>query len=227
MREKKLKLIKEYAFITMGVIIIAFGLQSFYLSNNIAAGGLTGLALVINNYIPSFSVSAINFIGNGILLIGAFAIIDRDFGFKTIYASMILSISIDIIGNFLNGNALTNNLLLSVIGGASVMSCGLFLLISNNASTGGTEILAKILNKYSKINIAIALLCADLLVIICGALTFGIAKGILAFLAVTLTGTILNNIIKFNNKFKQEKYTCENIEINETIEDIGSYAGVN
>lgn len=226
-KEEYVLKLKEYIIITLGVVIISFGLQSFYLSNNIAAGGLTGMALVINNYIPVLSVSTITFVCNGMLLIGAFTIIDKDFGFKTIYATIVLTTSLNIINGFLGGQALTNNLVLAVILGSVVMSLGLFILIINNASTGGTEIIAKILNKYSTINIAIALLIIDLFVTICGGITFGIEKGILAIIAVMLIGVILNLLIKIKNIINSKNNGLETFAFNEQVEEFGQYVRVN
>lgn len=219
--------LREYIIVTIGVAIIAFGLQSFYLPNSIAAGGLTGMALVVNNYIPAFSVPSITFICNGILLIGAFAIIDKDFGFKTIYATFVLTTSMNIIDSLLGGQPLLDNVFISVIIGAIVMAIGLSLLIMNNASTGGTEILAKILNKYSTINIAMALLFIDLLVTVCAGITFGIEKGIFSIMAVMLIGANLNFIMKVKDSNNTNSNVLESLVLNEELEEVVQYASIN
>lgn len=219
-KENLFKLTKEYSIITVGVFILAFGLSSMYLPNDMAVGGLTGLALVVNKFIPGLSVSGMTFICNAALLIGAFKIIDKDFGIKTLYSSFILSTSMEIVSGALNGNALINNIVLAALIGPVIMATGLSLLICKNASTGGTEILAKILNKYSTINIAIALLMIDLVVTICGGLTFGMEKGIFALIAVLLTGVILNKIVSIRSK---ESTVDEEIFV-EDLEELGQYA---
>lgn len=75
--------IKDYLIITLGVILVAFGIQYFYAPNEIAGGGLSGLALVISHYIPFLSVGTIIFLGNIILFIVAFILVGGDFGMKS------------------------------------------------------------------------------------------------------------------------------------------------
>ena len=84
--------LKDYILVTIGVILVAFGIQYFYAPNEIAGGGLSGLSLVINHYIPFLSVGTLIFLGNLILFIIAFILVGGDFGMKTIYASFLLSL---------------------------------------------------------------------------------------------------------------------------------------
>ena len=147
------KAIKEYFIVTVGVILVAFGLQYFYSPNDIAGGGLSGLSLVINHYVPALSIGTLVFLGNLILFAIAFLLIGSDFGAKT------------------------TNLALAVLCGTLIIGTGLAIAFSINASTGGTDILAKILNKYTNFNIGIALLMVDLFVVVAGAFTFGLNKG--------------------------------------------------
>lgn len=198
--------ILDYSKVTIGVILIAFGLESFYIPNSIAAGGLSGFALVLNHYMPFLSVSNITLLFNIILLIGAFKIIDKDFGFKTLYASFILTVFMNFFNYIYDGFGLTDDLILSVILGAFVMSTGLFILIKHNASTGGTEILARILSKFSNINIPVALLCIDFLVTLLGGITFGLDKGIFAILSVLSVGVLLNSFTKIKSIILNRKY---------------------
>lgn len=197
--------IKDYIIITIGVILVAFGIQYFYAPNEIAGGGLSGLALVISNYVPALSVGTIIFLGNLILFVIAFILVGGDFGMKTIYASFALSAVMDIMEKVMHSHALTNNLLLAVIVGTLIIAAGIGITFAINASTGGTDILAKILNKYSTINLGISLLIVDLAVVVCGALTFGLDKGFYSLLAVIMNGLIVDRvIIMIENKQKEK-----------------------
>ena len=147
-----ISIIKDYMIITIGVILVAFGIQYFYAPNEIAGGGLSGLALVISNYIPVLSVGTIIFLGNLILFTISFILVGGDFGMKTIYASFALSAIMDFMEKIMHSHALTTNLFLAVISGTIVIAAGIGITFAINASTGGTDILAKILNKYSTIN---------------------------------------------------------------------------
>lgn len=200
-----IKIIKEYLIVTVGVILVAFGLQYFYSPNDIAGGGLSGLALVINNYIPFLSVGTLIFLGNLILFVVAFLLIGSDFGAKTIYASFALSFIMDFMEKVMKSYAITTNLPLAVLFGTLIIGTGLAIAFSTNASTGGTDILAKILNKYTSFNIGIALLIVDLFVVVCGTITFGLNKGFYSLIAVIINGLLVDKVIDMIAKYKEEK----------------------
>lgn len=214
---KKSDLIKglqEYIVVTIGVILVAIGIQYFFAPNDIAGGGLSGLALIINHYVPSLSIGIIIFIGNLILFAIAFILIGGDFGLKTIYASFMLSVVIDFMDKILNSTALTTNLLVAVILGTLVTAIGLAMVFAMNASTGGTDILAKILNKYTTFNIGISLLIVDLFVAIMGGFTFGLRKGMYSILVIVLNGLLIDRLIEKieKNKNIKEKENEENLK---------------
>lgn len=179
----------------------------FFAPNDIAAGGLSGLALIINYYLPHLSMGVIIFIGNLVLFAIAFVLIGRDFGLKTIYASFMLSVVIDFMDKVLNSTALTTNLLAVIIWGTLVTAIGLAIVFASNASTGGTDILAKILNKYTTFNIGISLLIVDLFVAIMGGFTFGLRKGIYSILVIVLNGLLIDKVIEKieEKKIKKQK----------------------
>ena len=204
-RETMISTIRDYVIITLGVILVAFGIQYFYAPNEIAGGGLSGLSLVISHYIPFLSVGTLIFLGNLILFVIAFILVGGDFGMKTIYASFALSFVMDFMEKVMHSYALTQNLLLAVILGTAIIASGIGLTFAVNASTGGTDILAKILNKYSTINLGISLLIVDLFVVICGALTFGLDKGLYSLLAVVMNGLVVDRVIINIEKKRKEK----------------------
>ena len=204
--------VKEYTLLTLGVILVAFGIQYFYAPNEIAGGGLSGMALVISHYVPSLSVGTIILIGNIILFAISFILIGGDFGFKTIYASFMLSFVMDFMEKVLHSYALTTNMLLAIIAGTLIIATGLGIAFAINASTGGTDILAKILNKYTTFNIGISLLIVDLFVVVCGGLTFGLNKGIYSLLAVIANGLIVDAVIAKVDKIKSKKMESQSEE---------------
>ena len=120
---------------------------------------------------------------------------------KTIYASFALSFIMDFMEKVMHSHALTTNLLLAVCIGTLIIAAGIGLTFAINASTGGTDILAKILNKYSSINLGISLLIVDLAVVICGALTFGLYS----LLAVVMNGLVVDRVIIMIEKKQKEK----------------------
>lgn len=203
-KENFIRVIKDYIVITIGVILVAFGIQYFYAPNEIAGGGLSGLALVISHYLPQLTVGTIIFLGNLILFIIAFILVGGDFGFKTIYASFALSIIMDVMEKIFKSHALTENMILAVLFGTMIIASGLAIAFGLNASTGGTDILAKILNKYSTFNIGVSLLCVDLFVVIAGGLTFGLGKGIFSLIAVIINGILVDKLIAIIEKKRKK-----------------------
>ena len=204
-KDNLISTIRDNIFITIGIILVAFGIQYLYAPNEIAGGGLSGLSLVISHYVPFLSVGTLIFLGNLILFVIAFILVGGDFGMKTIYASFALSFVMDFMEKVMHSHALTGNLLLAVIIGTIIIASGIGLAFAVNASTGGTDILAKILNKYSTINLGISLLIVDLVVVICGALTFGLDKGFYSLLAVIMNGLVVDRVIINIEKRRKEK----------------------
>ncbi|MCI7443847.1 MAG: YitT family protein [Clostridium sp.] len=195
------KKITEYFFITMGIILVAISVEYFFIPNNLAAGGVTGLAIVINKFIPNLNVSLITFIINMILFIVAFILIGGSFGEKTLFATIGLSIIMWIIEEFLSPYALTKDLIIATIFGTLISAIGMAIVFNNNASTGGTDILAKILNKFSHIDIGKALLIIDLFITLMAAITFGLDLGFYSMLSVIGLGITIDRIIDgFNTK---------------------------
>ena len=217
-----IKTIKEYLIVTLGVILVAFGLQYFYSPNDIAGGGLSGLALVINHYIPFLSMGTLIFLGNLILFVKSFILIGKDFGAKTIYASFALSFVMDFMEKVLNSYALTTNMALAILYGTIIIALGLAIVFSTNASTGGTDILAKILSKYSNFNIGIALLIVDLFIVIGGTIAFGLDKGIYSLIAVIVNGILVDKLIDMITKYKENKKQEDTYTENIEIEDMAS-----
>ena len=103
-------------------------------------------------------------------------------------------------------------MLLAIIAGTIIIATGLGIAFAINASTGGTDILAKILNKYTKFNIGISLLIVDLFVVVCGGLTFGLDKGIYSLLAVIANGLIVDTVIAKIEKIKSKKVESQSEE---------------
>ena len=119
------KLLKEYCLITLGIILVAISVEYFFAPNNLAAGGVTGLAIVVNNYIPVISVGTITLIVNIVLFAVAFMAIGGNFGGKTIYASLGLSVIMWIIEKYFSPYAITQDLIIATIFGTIISAFGI------------------------------------------------------------------------------------------------------
>ena len=193
--------IKEYFLITIGIILVAISVEYFFAPNNLAAGGVTGLAIVINKFIPSINVSLITFIVNMALFVLAFIFIGGNFGGKTLFATVGLSIIMWIIERFFNPYPLTKDLIIATIFGTLISAIGMAMVFNNNSSTGGTDILAKILNKFFHIDIGKALLIIDFFITFLAAIAFGLDLGFYSMLSVIGLGIAIDRFIDgFNTK---------------------------
>lgn len=199
-----MKKIKEYLFITIGVILVALSLELFLAPNKIAAGGVSGIAIIINYIMPSLPIGLLMLIMNVILFIVAFIVIGNKFGGKTIYASLALSGIIWVMDKMdIARFVLTKDLLLATIFGTLMSGIGMGIVFNQNASTGGTDILAKILNKFIHLDMGKALLTVDFIVVVFSVASFGADVGMYALLAVIINGFVIDNVIEGLNSCKQ------------------------
>lgn len=197
--------LKDYLWITFGIILVAIGFEYFLAPNDLAAGGVTGLAILVNHYIPALSNGLIVMIINCILFVAAFLIIGGNFGAKTIYASFGLSLVMWFMEKFMHPYAITTDLIIATIFGTLISAIGMAIVFNSNSSTGGTDILAKLINKFFHIDIGKALLLVDLVITSFAAVVFGIDKGLYALVAVIGLGIIIDNLIEGLNTVKELK----------------------
>ena len=185
---------KDFLLITIGILLVAISVVYFFEPNNIAAGGITGLAIVINHYIPFISIGPLVLIMDATLFVIALIVIGPKFGAKSIYCSLLLSTSMWVMQKFFPFT-ITNDLMLATIFGTLIAAAGMAIVFNANASSGGTDIIAKILNKFFHFNIGKSLLIVDFLVTLLGAITFGINIGLYGLLSVIVNGVVIDKII--------------------------------
>ncbi|GAA0733882.1 YitT family protein [Clostridium oceanicum] len=199
-----MKKIKEYGLITLGVFLVAISVTFFLKPNNIAAGGTTGIAIIINSFFPALSVGLLMLIMEIFLYIIAFIVIGNKFGAKTIYAGLMLAGIVGVLEKINpNNHAVTNDLFLAAIFGIFISAIGMAIVFNQNASTGGTDILAKILNKFFHLDIGKALLIVDFIVTLFAAASFGIEIGMYALFCVIINGFMIDYVIEGLNMSKQ------------------------
>lgn len=198
------KKIKEYGLITIGCMLVAAGMYFFLMPNSLATGGVNGLGIIVNKYIPSLPVGLIMIILNILLFIVAFLVIGPNFGAKTIITSLGLSGMVWFLEWIYPIKApLSEDILLQLIFGILISGAGMGIVFNQNASTGGTDIIAKIINKYFHIDMGKAVLMSDFIITIFAAFAFGLTKGLYAILGVILNGYVIDNVIEGFNICKE------------------------
>jgi uncharacterized membrane-anchored protein YitT (DUF2179 family) len=190
------QLIFEYLLSSFGVLLTALGLVIFLIPNNIAAGGASGLAIVLNKLVP-LSVGIWMYIINIMLFITAFVIIGFDFSFKTIYCTFLLNFLIDLFDRILPIYKYTNGeTLLAVLFGDILTAIGMAVAFSQNASTGGTDIIAKILNKFFGLPFGMSILFLDFSIGLSAGLAYNIDTGLYSILAIIVNGMTIDFVMK-------------------------------
>ena len=197
-----MKILKEYGIITIGVILVLISFEFFFFPNKIASGGVSGLALVINN-IFRVDTGVVMIIANVILFVLAFVFIGGNFGIKSMYAAFGLSFALSIIEKNYTPVAVTSNLMLASIFGSVLLALGTAIMLTQDATTGGTSITAKILSKYAHIDFGKALLISDSIVIMLAMYTFGTELALFGLLSIYLTGNLIDKFIDGLNLSKQ------------------------
>ena len=189
-----MKILKEYGIITIGVVLVLISLEFFFFPNKIASGGVSGLALAINN-IFKIDTGIIMIICNAILFVLAFIFIGGNFGIKSMYAAFGLSFALSITQKIYTPIAFTNNLMLASIFGSVLLALGTAIMLTQDATTGGTSITAKILSKYGNIDFGKGLLISDSIVVLIAMYTFGTELALFGLLSIYLTGTLIDKFL--------------------------------
>lgn len=194
--------IKEYLLTTIGVALTAIALEYFFFPCDIAAGGVSGIGLVVNK-VSGLDTSIVVLVLNILLFILAFIVLGKSFGAKSIYATVMLSVFMWIIEKILKTGILTENMFLASVFGSILLGMGAAIVFHQGASTGGTSIIAAIISKFTPIGIGISVLLTDSFVCLLAISVFGVDKGLFGFFSVILIGLIIDKFIDGFNTCKQ------------------------
>ncbi len=187
--------VKDYLIITVGTIIIAAAVYFFMLPSHVTVGSATALALVISNFIP-LPVSVITFVINVILLIIGFLLIGPEFGAKTVYSSILLPAIIGVFEIlFPDFQSITQDPLLDVVCYILVVGFGLSLLFSSNAASGGIDIVAKLMNKFLRMDLGQAMSLSGILVALTSAFVYEKDIVVLSVLGTYFGGLVVDHFI--------------------------------
>ena len=194
--------IKEFVIITLGTIIVATAVFFFMLPSHVSVGSGAALAMVLSNFIP-LSVSTITLIMNVFLLIIGFLLVGPEFGVKTVYCSILMPLVMGLYELlFPNFQSITQDPLLDVICYILVVGVGLSILFPLNASSGGLDIVAKIMNKYLRIDMGKAMSTAGILVALSSALCYDTKIVVLSVLGTYFGGILVDHFI-FDGNIKR------------------------
>ena len=199
---KRKDFIYEFFMLTLGTALVAVGVYFFKFPNNFSTGGVTGMAVLLSAVLPigtSFISSALNIL----FLVLGFLFLNRGFGARTIYCSLLFSGLLSLLEWVCPMSApLTDQKLLELFFAVILPALGAAILFNLQGSTGGTDILAMILKKYTSLDIGRALLCVDVLIAGSTLFIYGIETGLFSLLGLVLKSVMVDSVIESMNRKK-------------------------
>ena len=196
------KIIKETSVLTVAVAFIAAAVYFFLVPSHASVSSISGLGIVLSNFIP-LPLSAITMILNVVLLIIGFFTCGREFGVKTVYTSVMLPLFLGVFERiFPDFGSMTNSQELDVLCYILVVSVGLSILFNRNASSGGLDIVAKIMNKYLHMDLGKAMSLSGMCVALSAALVYDKKTVVLSVLGTYFNGLVLDHFI-FDHNIKR------------------------
>lgn len=189
------KNIKEFMVITLGTLVVATAVFFFMLPSQVSVGSAAALAMIMSNFIP-LPVSTITFLLNVILLIIGFFLVGPEFGAKTIYCALLMPGYLAVYERiFPNFQSITQDPLLDALCYTLVVGVGLAILFSANASSGGLDIVAKIMNKFLRIELGKAMSLSGMLVALASAFCYDSKTVVLSVLGTWFGGMVVDYFI--------------------------------
>lgn len=212
--------IKRFLFVNIGVILVAVGLHFFLVPNSLAVGGTSGLSIEINHLFPFIPVPYILTALNTILVVIGFIFIGADFGFYTVYASISLGVFLWLLELVvpLNQSLVEGDIFINLIFGIFIQAIGIGIVVNQGASTGGTDIVAKIVETYTRFSFGQGLIMSDGVVTLLATLLYGPKLGMYALLGAIINSTVIDKMIAgFDTKYHITIITNKIEEINQFI----------
>lgn len=194
---KTKKYFRDFVWITLATVLTAIGIYFFKFPNNFSTGGVTGLAVILARLVPTFTAVNYSTAINLLFLIFGFAILGKEFGIKTLYASLLQTVlvqSFELLCPL--REPLTNQPMLELLFVILLAAIGSAILFDYESSSGGTDIIAMVIKKYSSVNISKALFCVDALIVMVNFFVFGIENWLFSLIAFAAKIFVLNNVIK-------------------------------
>lgn len=201
--------IEEYAVLTLATLIMVFGIYVFKFPNNFSFGGVTGIAIVLSKFLPG-TPGNITLMINIVLLLLGFILLGKGFGIKTAYVSILMSVGLSLAEVwFPMEKPLTTEPVLELIYAIVLPAFSSAIFFNMNASSGGTDIVAMILRKHTKLNIGSALFFSDMLIVILSCFVFDIQTGLFSLSGLLAKSLVVDNVIESINLCKYFTIICE------------------
>ena len=188
--------LREWLLITLGIWIMCVGIYFFKFPNHFSTGGVTGISIILGHFVPSLSPATFVTVINVALLLLGFAVLGRSFGIKTVYASLLMSGTLQLMEIlFPLSRPMTSQPLMELLFSVALPAVGSAILFNLGASSGGTDIIAMILRKYTSLNIGVALLCSDTVITVSSCFAFGMETGLFSVLGLVIKALFVDMVM--------------------------------
>ena len=202
----------EYGIITLSIWIMVIGVYFFKFPNHFAFGGITGFSIVVSE-LTHWSASDFTSIVNTLLLVVGFIFLGRGFGFKTFYATMVMSLSLSFLERVCPmSRPLTDEPILELMFAVFLPAVGTAILFNIGASSGGTDIHAMILKKHTSLNIGTVLMLVDIAAVASSFFIFGPETGLFSTIGLAAKSLVIDDVIENMNLCKCFNIICDNPE---------------
>ena len=197
------QVIQEFLLMTFGTLLVSVGVYFFKFPNNFSMGGVAGLAVLLGELFPQISASTYNSVINVLFLVVGFLVLDKGFGFRTVYCSLLSAGMIQVFSwVFPMSGPLTDQLVLELFFAVILPALGSAILFNIGASSGGTDIAAMILKKYTGMDVGRALLVSDVVIAAAALFVFDIRAGLCSLLGLALKSVLVDSAIESFNRRK-------------------------
>ncbi|HJB80038.1 YitT family protein [Flavonifractor plautii] len=194
---------KEFLWMNIATVMISVGVYCFKFPNNFSMGGVSGLSILLGKVFPVLSASSYNTIINVLFLILGFIMLDKSFGFRTVYCSLLSAGLIQVFSwVWPLTKPLTDQLMLELFFAVILPALGAAILFNIDASSGGTDIAAMILKKYTGLDVGTALLVSDVAIAAAALFVFDATAGLCSLLGLALKSVLVDGAIESLNRRK-------------------------
>ena len=190
---------KEIGLLNLGTLLMALGVYFFKFPNHFTTGGVSGISILLSPYLPGISTATLNLILNAALLVVALLFLGKGFGLRTAYSSLVFSLLTLLMENVIPMDApMTSQPILELMFAVGIPAVGSAILFHVSASSGGTDIIAMLMKKFSHMNIGLSLILADFAVAVGACFVFGMETGLFSlfglFIKSILVDAVMDNL---------------------------------
>ena len=202
---------KQFGWLNLGTLLTAVGVYFFKFPNHFTTGGVSGISIVVAHFMPAVTTATLNLILNLLLLFIGVLFLGRGFGARTAYSAIVSSVLTLAFERFIPMSApMTTQPVLELVFAVALPAVGAAMLFNVDASSGGTDIIAMLVKKYSHINIGLALCLADLLVALAACFTFGMETGLFSLFGLFLKSYMVDAVMDNLRTYKVFQIITDN-----------------